>query len=103
MGPQNTDFQKTVIKTGKTPVYESVYKDIINGDPQFRVYAWMNDMRDQVDHSVARPFNNYFSIQDTYYRKYIVQLVEPGSTMTAEECAKHILEDSQAEIAKQKL
>jgi len=103
MGPQNADFQKTVIKTGKTPVYESVYKDIINGDPQFRIYAWMNDMRDQVDHSVARPFNNYFSIQDTYYRKYIVQLVEPGSTMTAEECAKHILEDSQAEIAKQKL
>jgi ABC-type glycerol-3-phosphate transport system substrate-binding protein len=103
MGPQNSDFQKTVIKTGKTPVYESVYKDIINGDPQFHIYQWMNDMRDQVDHSVARPFNNYFSIQDTYYRKYVVQLVEPGSTMTPAECAKHILEDSQAEIAKQKL
>jgi ABC-type glycerol-3-phosphate transport system substrate-binding protein len=103
MGPQNTTFQKTVIKTGKTPVYESVYTDIINADPQFRTYAWMNDMRDQVDRSVARPFNNYFSIQDTAYQKYIVQLVEPGSTMTPEECAKLILEESLAEIAKQKV
>ncbi len=92
-----------MIKTGKTPVYESVYTDIINADPQFRTYAWMNDMRAQVDRSVARPFNNYFSIQDTAYQKYIVQLVEPGSTMTPEECAKLILEESLAEIAKQQV
>ena len=101
MGPQNTDFQKTVIRTGKTPVYESAYTDIIEADPQFRTYAWMSDMREQVERSVPRPFNNYFSIQDTYYRKYIVELVEPDSQMTAEECAKLILQDSQAEIAKQ--
>ncbi len=102
MGPQNTDFQKTVIKTGKTPVYQSAYDNIINSDPQFRVYAWMNDMRTQVEHSVVRPFNNYFSIQDTYYKKYVVQLVDPGSNMTPKECADAILKDSQAEIAKQK-
>ena len=103
MGPQNTNFQKTVIRTGKTPVYESVYTDILDADPQFRTYGWMKDMRAQVDHSVIRPFNNYFSIQDSMYAKYVVQLVEPGSTMTPEECAKAILEDSKAEIAKQKV
>ena len=103
MGPQNTGFQKTVIKTGKTPVYESAYTDIIDSDPQFRTYSWMSDMREQVDRSVIRPFNNYFSIQDTYYKKYIVQLVEPGSTMTPEECGALILADSTAEIEKQQL
>lgn len=103
MGPQNETFQKTVIRTGKTPVYESAYENIILADPQFRTYEWMLDMREQVNNSVARPFNNYFSIQDTYYRKYIVELVEPGSTMTPEECAQAILADSLEEIEKQQL
>jgi len=102
MGPQNLTFQKTAINTGKTPVYQSIYDDVINGDPQFGIYAWMNDMRAQVEKSVIRPFNNYFSIQDGAYRKHIVELVEPGSTMTPEECAKAIVEDARAEIAKQK-
>jgi len=101
MGPQNTEFQKTVITTGKTPVYESAYEQIINSDPQFGTYAWMNDMREQVSRSVERPFNNYFSIQDTHYRKYIVELVTPGSTLTPEACAASILADSLAEIEKQ--
>jgi ABC-type glycerol-3-phosphate transport system substrate-binding protein len=101
MGPQNQNFQRTVIRTGKTPVYESAYRDIIEADPQFRTYAWMTAMREQVDRSTPRPFNNYFSIQDTHYRNYIVQLVEPGSTMTPEECAQAILKDSMAEIEKQ--
>jgi ABC-type glycerol-3-phosphate transport system substrate-binding protein len=103
MGPQNSTFQKTVIRTGKTPIYQSAYDTIINGDPQFRTYAWMNDMRAQVERSVIRPFNNYFSIQDTHYRNFVVQLVEPGSTMTPEECAKAILDASREEIAKQQV
>lgn len=103
MGPQNTDFQKTVIRTGKTPVYQSAYDNIINSDPQFRTYEWMNAMREQVERSVIRPFNNYFSIQDTHYRNYVVQLVESGSTMTPEECATAILEASREEIAKQQI
>jgi ABC-type glycerol-3-phosphate transport system substrate-binding protein len=101
MGPQNITFQTTAIKTGKTPVYQSIYDNVINTDPQYRTYAWMNDMRAQVERSVARPFNNYFSIQDTHYRNYVVQLVEPGSTMTPEECATAILTAAREEIAKQ--
>ena len=48
MGPQNVGFQKTVIKTGKTPVYNSIYDNIIKGDPQFGTYQWMIGMRDDV-------------------------------------------------------
>jgi len=101
MGPQNDRWQKTCMQTGKTPVFQSAYK-LIETDPMFRTYAWMIDMRNQVDRSMARPFNNYFSIQDTYYRKYLVQFVEPGSTMTAQECANSIVKDATTEIAKQK-
>ena len=101
MGPQNTDWQKLCMKTGKTPVFKSAYA-FIDSDPQFRNYAWMKDMLDQVQHSVARPFNNYFSIQDTYYQKYIVSFVEPNSTMKPEEVAANIVKDAKAEIAKQK-
>jgi ABC-type glycerol-3-phosphate transport system substrate-binding protein len=102
MGPQNINLQKAIIGTGKTPVYESGY-ELLDTDPQLRTYQWMKDMRAQVDRSVARPFNNYFSIQDTHYRNYIVQLVEPGSTMTVEECAELIMKDSLAEIEKQQI
>lgn len=103
MGPQNENFQKACIQSGKTPVYQSAYDNIILRDPLFATFKWMIDMRDQVDRSVARPFNNYFAIQDTYYRKYIVAFTEPGSTMTAEEVAQAIMEDARAEIAKQKM
>ena len=101
MGPQNERFQKTCMQTGKTPVFQSTYK-FIDTDPQFRNYAWMIDMRNQVERSMRRPFNNYFSIQDSFYRKYLVEYVEPGSAMTAEECAAAIVKDATAEIAKQK-
>jgi ABC-type glycerol-3-phosphate transport system substrate-binding protein len=102
IGPQNTALQQAIIKTGKTPVYQSAYDKIINGDPAYGTFKWMNDMRDQVDRSVSRPFNNYFSINDGVYAKYIVQFTEPGSTMSAEEVAANIVKDTKAEIAKQK-
>jgi ABC-type glycerol-3-phosphate transport system substrate-binding protein len=101
MGPQNERWQKTCMQTGKTPVFQSAYK-LIETDPTFRTYAWMIEMRNQVDRSMARPFNNYFSIQDSFYRKYLVPFTEPDSTMTPEECAASIVKDTQAEIAKQK-
>jgi ABC-type glycerol-3-phosphate transport system substrate-binding protein len=103
MGPQNTNFQKTVIKTGKTPVYNSAYEQIIKGDPQFGIYQWMVDMLDDVNRSVVPPRNNYYTIQNTMFQKHRVPFTEPGSVMTPEECAQLILKDSQDEIAKQKL
>jgi len=103
MGPQNLGFQKTVIKTGKTPVYNSAYEQIIKADPQFRTYQWMVGMLDDVNRSVVTPRNNYYIIEHTMFLKHIVPFTEPDSTMTPEECAQLILKDSLDEIAKQKL
>jgi len=103
IGPQNTALQQAIIKSGKTPVYQSAYDKIINGDPAYGTFKWMNAMRDQVDRSVSRPFNNYFSINAGVYAKYIVKYTEPDSTLTAEEVAASIIKDTKAEIAKQKV
>jgi ABC-type glycerol-3-phosphate transport system substrate-binding protein len=102
MGPQNTGFQKTVMRTGKTPIYDSAY-EIIQTDPQFRTYEWMIGMREDANRSVVTPRNTYYLIQHTMWNKHRITFTEPGSTMSPEECAKLILDDSQAEIAKQKL
>ena len=103
MGPQNIGFQKTVIKTGKTPVYNSAYEKIIKTDPQFRTYQWMVGMLDDVSKSVVTPRNTYYLIQHTMFLKHQTAFTDPGSTMTPEEFAKNIVDDSKAEIAKQKL
>ncbi len=103
MGPQNLGFQKTVIRTGKTPVYNSAYTEIIEKDPQFRTYQWMIGMRKDVEKSVVTPRNTYYLIQHTMWAKHRIKFLDPGSTMKAEEVAKLVLDDSKAEIAKQKL
>jgi ABC-type glycerol-3-phosphate transport system substrate-binding protein len=102
MGPQNTGFQKTVMKTGKTPIYNSAY-DIIREDPQFRTYEWMLGMVEDVKNSVPTPRNNYYIIQHTAFNKHKVPFTEPGSEMTPEECTQLILEDTREEIEKQQL
>jgi N,N'-diacetylchitobiose transport system substrate-binding protein len=103
MGPQNLGFQKTVIKTGKTPVYNSAYTQIIDADPQFRTYQWMKGMLDDVKRSVVTPRNNYYIIEHTMFNKHRIKFTDPGSTMKPEEFAQLVLKDSQDEIAKQKL
>ena len=103
MGPQNDWFQKAVIKSGKTPIYNSAYETIIKTDPQMRTYKWMIGMLEDVNRSVATPRNNYYLIQHSAFNKHRVTFTEVGSTMTPEECAQLILKDSQDEIAKQKL
>jgi len=103
MGPQNLGFQKTVIRTGKTPVYNSVYEKIIKTDPQFRTYQWMIAMREDVEGAVPLPQTTWIDIQYDAYNKHIVEFTEPDSTMSAEECGQLILKDAKEEIAKQKL
>lgn len=103
MGPQNVDFHKLVIQTGKTPVYNSIYDTVIKTDPQFRTYDWMLSMREQVEKSRMRPFNNYFSIQESHFIKNIVAYSEPGSTMTTDEFVEAVLTATRDEIAKQEL
>ncbi|MEA3407988.1 MAG: extracellular solute-binding protein [Chloroflexota bacterium] len=102
MGPQNVGFQKTVIKTGKTPVYNSIYESVIKGDPQFRTYQWMIDMREDVENAVPLPQTTWVDIQYSAYNKHIVNFTEPGSTMSPEECAQLIYDDVKEEVEKQK-
>jgi hypothetical protein len=101
MGPQNVGFQKTVIRTGKTPVYNSIYDSVINGDPQFRIYAWMNEMRSDVERAIKLPQTTWVDIQYDAWGKYIVLFTEPDATMKPEECAKLIMDQVLEETAKQ--
>lgn len=102
MGPQNIGFQKTVIRTGKTPVYNSIYEKVIKSDPQFRIYQWMIGMREDVERAVKLPQTTWVDIQYDAWGKYIVEFSEPGSTMSPQECAQLIYDQVMAEIAKQK-
>ena len=49
------------------------------------------------------PRNNYYLIENSAFNKHKVPFTEPGSTMSAEECAQLILQDTLDEISKQKL
>ena len=101
-GPANTDFQKAVIQSGKTPVYNSSYDKLIATDPSFEAYKWMIGMRDDVAISRPVPRNTFYLIQHTAYTKHIVTFIDDPS-ITPEQCAQSILDDSLAEIEKQKV
>lgn len=103
MGPQNLEFQKTVVRTGKTPIYSSIYDNVIVGDPQFGVYKWMIDMRADVETAPLIPQNTYVMIEYTAFDKWWPLFTDPGSTMSPEEFGNSMLKDIEAEIAKQKL
>jgi ABC-type glycerol-3-phosphate transport system substrate-binding protein len=102
MGPANEAFQKAVIVSGKTPVYNSSYDQIINTDPGFEQYKWMIGMRDDVTNSLPVPRNTFYLIQHQQYQRRIVEFIDDTS-MTPEQCAQLILDDSLAEIDKQQI
>lgn len=102
MGPANANFQKAVIQSGKTPVYNSSYDAIINVEPEMEQYKWMIGMRDDVSNSQPVPRNTFYLIQHTAYTKRIVEFIDDPN-ITAEQCAQLILDDSLAEIEKQKV
>ncbi len=101
-GPANTDFQKAVIQSGKTPVYNSSYDQIINVESDFEQYKWMIGMRDDVARSLPVPRNTFYLIQHTAYTKNIVEFIDDPS-ITPEQIAQRILDDAKAEIEKQQV
>jgi len=103
MGPQNVGFQKIVIRTGKTPIYESIYRDVIAVDPKFRTYQWMVSQLENVRGSVVVPRSFEFVIENTAYHKHMAPFLEKGAGISPKECALAIWKDIQAEVAKQKL
>jgi ABC-type glycerol-3-phosphate transport system substrate-binding protein len=101
-GPANLNFQKAVIQSGKTPVFNSSYDKTIATDAAFDDYRWMLGMRDDVARSLPVPRNTFYLIQHNAYTKRIVELIDDPN-ITAEQCAQSILDDSKAEIEKQKV
>jgi len=101
-GPANLNFQKAVIESGKTPVYNSTYDKLINVDPAFETYKWMSTMRDDVAKSQPVPRNTFYLIQHNAYIKHIVSFIDDPS-ITPEQCAQAILDESMAEIDKQRV
>ncbi len=99
-GPANGTMQRAVIDSGKNPVYQSVYDEIIAKDPNYTDYMWMKDIIDIALGSLVHPRNSYWLPQSTAYAKWAPQYFEKGSKLTAEETAKNILDEAKAEIAK---
>lgn len=103
MGPQNKDWQKSVIRSGKTPVYNSAYEKILKTDPMFKQYRWMLDMREDVEASLPVPRNTYYLIQNSALQKWRPEFLKKGSDMTVDELVKNILEYTRKEIEEQEL
>jgi ABC-type glycerol-3-phosphate transport system substrate-binding protein len=101
-GPANANFQRAVIQSGKTPVFNSSYDGIISVEAEMEQYRWMIDMRDDVENSLPVPRNTFYLIQHNAYTRRIVELIDDPN-MTAEQCAQLILDDSRAEIEKQQV
>ena len=102
LGPANAGFQKAVIQSGKTPIYNSAYDEIIDVDPMLGTFKWMKGMRDDVARSTPVPRNTFYLIQHQVYQKRIVEFIE-DSTISPEMLAQMIVEDSLKEIDKQKI
>ena len=98
IGPANEDMQKAIIESGKTPVYEWCYSDLIEKDPNFATYLWMVAMRDQVQNSYPLWPDTYTESDFKFYSKWMVMFMEKGSKMTAEELGKTIEEEVTAEL-----
>ncbi len=100
MGPANVDFQKTVIKTGKTPIYNSIYDNVIKGDPQFGTYQWMIDMRADVETAPLIPQTLFTTIEYDAFGKWWAPFTDPGSTMSPKEFGDSMLKDIKDAMSK---
>lgn len=85
LGPQNTDWQKAIIRSGQSPAFQSTYNTIIGSDPEFSVYRWMTEVRDEIAISVLSPKNYYYPIQNEAWNRHRPEYLKDGSTMTEAE------------------
>ena len=101
-GPQNTDWQKAIIKAGTSPAFDSVYSNLIENDPEIKPYQWMNELRDQIKISVPAPKNYYYPIQNEAWSQHRAEYLKDDSTMTEDDLIQKVLMSTQ-EIHKQVL
>ena len=91
MGPQNTEWQKTVIMTGKPTAFISAFTGILTTDPELAPWQWMHQMRKDLDASFPAPKNYFFAMQADGWNKYRVEYFKKGSKMTEDELADKII------------
>lgn len=99
-GPQNKTMQDATITSGKTPVYESIYTSMLEGDKTYADYAWMIDMRKQVEANRPIPATLRWSLQKASFVKNAVKYLEKGSTMTAQQLGDTVMKETRAQGAK---
>lgn len=101
-GPQNKAMQDATITSGKTPIYESVYKNMLEGDPNYEDYKWMIPMRQQVEANKPIPATLLWSLQKNSFVKNAVKFLEKGSKVTPQELAATVMKETRDQGAKLK-
>lgn len=91
MGPQNVEFQKAVIKSGKGPVYTSVYNGMMKDDPELAPYAWMQDMKVTIEESIPATKTYFQAMERDAWNKYRIDYFRTGSVMTEEQLVEKII------------
>jgi len=91
MGPQNTEFQKAVIKSGKGPVYTSVYSGLLKDDHELAAYGWLQDMKATIEQSTAASKTYFQAMERDAWNKYRIEYFRTGSTMTEEQLIEKII------------
>ncbi len=101
-GPQNKPMQDAIITSGKTPIYESIYQTMIEGNKDYADYAWMVPMRKQVEANHPIPPTLLWRIQKDTFMKYAVKFLEKGSSVTPKEFGEMVMKETRDQGAKLK-
>jgi len=91
-GPQNAGWQKAIIEAGTSPAFASVYSSMIESDPAYEPYRWMNELQDRIAISVPSPKNYYYQIQNEAWTQHWPAYLKDDSTMTEDELIAQVLE-----------
>jgi ABC-type glycerol-3-phosphate transport system substrate-binding protein len=89
MGPQNLEWQKTVIKTGKPTAFGSAFA-LLDKDPELAPWKWMHQMRLDLEASFPAPKTYFYAMQADAWNKYRIEYFRKGSTLTEDQLADRI-------------
>jgi len=102
IGPQNQDWQKAIIQAGTSPVFGSVYSDLLASDSSLAPYIWMQELRDRVAVSAPSPKNYYYQIQNEAWNQHWASYLKDSSTLSEDDLIQNVLKTAQ-EIHQQAL
>lgn len=101
--PGNKTMMDATITSGKTPIYESVYQTMIEGNKDYADYAWMVPMRQQVEANHPIPPTLLWSIQKATFMKYATKFLEKGNSTTPQQFAEQVMKETRDQGAKLKV